>query len=391
MIHLFLNAMAASAGAGLTYVRNVLPGLASRSDVYATVALDGRLRSEFGEYSNVTFLECVTTGAARRFWQEQRLLPGMIRTAQADVLVSAGNFALRNSPVPQILLSGNSLYTSEDFNRDLLSRRAYGLWLDTHIRAVFAKRSVAWADITVAPSRAFADTLSQWTGRRVEAIYHGFDREAFLRDDSPLPPHVQQTLTEARGTLKLLFVSHYNYYRNFETLLRVLPLLRQHRPVRLLLTCKLQPGANPGSYRTEAAARLVRELGIREEVIELGAIPYHRLAQVYREADVYVTPAYAETFAHPLVEAMASGLPIVAADTPVHREVCGESALYFPAFSPESAANRILELAASPPLRDQLLAAGAARWRDFSWTKHVEQILECAAFLIRETRAKSPS
>ena len=66
-------------------------------------------------------------------------------------------------------------------------------------------------------------------------------------------------------------------------------------------------------------------------VVELGAVPYSLLHQVYRECDIYVTPAYAESFAHPLVEAMASGLPIVASDLAVHREICQDAAIYFPA------------------------------------------------------------
>ncbi len=390
MMRLFLNALAASAGAGLTYVRNVVPWLASHAEVHTTVAVDERLRKELGDFPNVAFLECHTGGAAKRFWQEQRTLPRMIREAQADVLISAGNFALRSSPVPQILLSGNSLYTSHDFNRDLLARHAYGLWLDTRVRAIFAKRSIAWADVAVAPSRSFANVLSQWTGRKVEAIYHGFDHQAFFRDNSPLPEDLQQKLSSAKGHLKVLFVSHYNYYRNFETLLRAIPAIRQQCSVRVLLTCKLQPGANPGTYRTDAAARLVRELGIEKEVLELGAVPYQRLAQVYRQADIYVSPAYAETFAHPLVEAMASGIPIVAADTPVHREICGEAAQYFPTFSPGELAGHVVEVAGASQLRDRMVESGSQRSRDFSWQKHVGEILQIVAVLIRENRTKFP-
>ena len=66
--------------------------------------------------------------------------------------------------------------------------------------------------------------------------------------------------------------------------------------------------------------------------MELGAVPYSQLHQVYRECSMYVAPAYAELFAHPLVEAMASGLPVVAADSAVHREICQDAALYFPRF-----------------------------------------------------------
>ena len=40
-----------------------------------------------------------------------------------------------------------------------------------------------------------------------------------------------------------------------------------------------------------------------------------------------------ETFGHPLIEAMATAVPIVASDTQVHREVCGDAAIFFPGLS----------------------------------------------------------
>src|SRR5439155_26845342 len=103
-----------------------------------------------------------------------------------------------------------------------------------------ARRSIRWADLTVAPSEAFADELRRWTSARILAIHHGFDQDAFTRDSSPLAPEVEAKLGAVDKSLKLLFVSHYNYYRNFETLIRALPLLRDQlrgRPVKLLLTC----------------------------------------------------------------------------------------------------------------------------------------------------------
>src|SRR5438105_4956167 len=265
MIHLFFNALAASAGAGLTYVRNIVPEIFARKDMRATIVVVPALRREFQEIPNVTFIELEASGAARRFWREQSVLPKMIRQTNADVLISTGNFALRKSPVPQILLSGNSLYTSPDFYRDVLSRHDYGAWADTRIKAIFAKRSVSWADVTVTPSRAFADVLHQWTGHDVTSIYHGFNHSQFFQDACSLPPDVQEKIHAAAGALKLLFVSHYNYYRNFETLLRAVPILRERllgREIKLFLTCKLHSNQNPGSYRAEAALALVQQLNI---------------------------------------------------------------------------------------------------------------------------------
>lgn len=378
MTHLFINSLAASAGGGLTYIRNVLPRLAAEPGWGVTVALSPGLKQEFAGLPNIDFIE-MDIAPARRFWYEQSELPRVIRERRAEVLLSTGNFALRKSPVPQILLSRNSIYTSGDYYRDLLSRRQYRAWLDTHMRAVLAKKSVHWADITVAPSEAFAAELRRWAGGRVLAIHHGFDHDAFHRDSSPLPDDVETKLCAAEGSLKLLFVSHYNYYRNFETLIAALPRLRSSFPrssVKLFLTCELKAEKNPGGYQPQSAAKLVKDLGVEDMVIELGAVPYRQLHRLYPRADIYVSPAYTETFAHPLVEAMDSALPIVASDIPVHREIGGEAAVYFPRFSSDALAQCVMQVAESREKAGAISAAGLARAKTFSWENHVRQILE---------------
>jgi glycosyltransferase involved in cell wall biosynthesis len=390
-MHVFLNGLAASAGGGLTYLRNVIPELSNRLDIKATIVLSSDLRRKFEPSSNISYITLNSTmGAAGRFWREQFLLGRLIEESGADVLISAGNFALRHSPVPQILLSGNSLYTSRDFVSDLRSRREYLLLLDTFGKQIFAKRSILWADCTVAPSTAFAKELKRWTGINVKTIHHGFDHERFHHSAESLSSDLRLRLDAPHDTLLLLFVSHYNYYRNFETLLRAIPIIQQRlgtRPVKLLLTCKFESEKNPGAYKSNAAAALVDKLNIADHVLQLGAVPYEALAGLYALSHIYVTPAYTETFAHPLVEAMASGLPVVASDIPVHREVCGGAAVYFERFSHEELAKQVVQLAGSNDLRQSLIGLGLPRSRDFSWHNHVDQILALA----RDLQMRAPA
>jgi glycosyltransferase involved in cell wall biosynthesis len=385
MIRLFINGLAASAGAGPTYLRNVIPHLARRADVQATVLLSAELRGEFAEFPNISFAEASPSrGVVGRFVFEQTKLRDLLRRSGTQVLVSAGNFALWNSPVPQILLSGNSLYVSADFYRDVRERGDYILWTDTLIKGWFARRSVHWADVTVAPSKAFAEDLSKWTGKNVLFVHHGFDRSLFTRDSTPLPDSMQNQLLESDDALKLLFVSHYNYYRNFETLIRALPILRGRLPgkkIILLLTCHLSSSRNPGSYRAETAASLMNILGVWDNIVELGSVPYRLLHHLYHSCHIYVSPAYTETFAHPLVEAMSSGLPVVASDLPVHREICGDAGLYFPRFSPDALAERVLQIQESPDLAETLSRNALRRARDFSWGEHVERLVVLAGQL----------
>lgn len=387
MIHLFVNAGAASAGGGLTYIRNVVPRLSARDDARTTVLLGSALRDEIRESARVAVLvKDYAAGVTARFWYEQSVLPGVIRRSGANVLLSTGNFALYRSPIPQILLSRNALYISSDFFHDLRNRGDYRLRLDTEIKAALARSSVRAADSTVAPSAAFAAELRRWSGKQVISIHHGFDHVGFFGNQESLSQAMEAQLASTAGSLRLLFVSHYNYYRNFETLIRATSILKQRlrpRPVRLILTCKLSSRDNPGNYSAGSAAELVRELELNDEVVELGAVPYSLLHRIYRACDCYVTPAYAETFAHPLVEAMASGLPVLASDLAVHREICGDAALYFPRFSPQVLADRLMEIIQSPQQAVAMRERGLLRSRDFSWDKHVEALIQLAGSLVK--------
>jgi glycosyltransferase involved in cell wall biosynthesis len=385
MTHLFINGLAASAGGGLTYLRNVVPHLSRREGMKTTIAVSPELAEEFANLPGVFVQKTeVCGGAARRFYHEQIGLPGVIAGSGAQVLLSAGNFALRNSPVPQLLLSRNSLYLSAYFYRDLLSRRELGLWLDTRLKGMLARRSIRWADCTLAPSESFARQLESWSGRPVFALYHGFDPQQFVTGSWSLPAGIEQKLQASSGRPRLLFVSHYNYYRNFETLIRAVALLRGRSTtanVQLVLTCLLDAQQDSGGYRVHRTGALIRELNIADHVVELGTVPYHSLYSLYRACDIYVTPAYAESFAHPLVEAMSSGLPIIASDIPVHREICRDAALYFPHTSPQELADAVTHIVQSPEIAGTLSEKGTERSGQFSWKSHVTCLVAIAESL----------
>jgi glycosyltransferase involved in cell wall biosynthesis len=79
---------------------------------------------------------------------------------------------------------------------------------------------------------------------------------------------------------------------------------------------------------------------------------------------------------------MSSGLPVVASDLPVHREICQEAALYFPCFSPDVLAERVVQVHQSPELAEKLSSAGLNRAQDFRWDQHVERLLALAEELV---------
>ena len=80
MIRIFINGLAASAGAGLTYLHNVIPHLSALPGVQTTLAVQPSLRQNFERLSTIDLICPLNiSGSARRFIFEQTKLPGLIK------------------------------------------------------------------------------------------------------------------------------------------------------------------------------------------------------------------------------------------------------------------------------------------------------------------------
>jgi glycosyltransferase involved in cell wall biosynthesis len=175
-------------------------------------------------------------------------------------------------------------------------------------------------------------------------------------------------------------LSHYNYFRDFETVFQALATLRaQQADLHITLSARLAPGLRPGGYDTTAAYHLLHQLGLAGAVTMLGAVAYDELPRVYRAAHAVICPSYAESFGQTLLEAMALGLPVVASDIPAHREVAGAAALFFAAGDAADLARCCRRLMDDPALRARLRQAGLERAPSFSWRRHFQQLLAAAA------------
>ncbi|MEP7337866.1 MAG: glycosyltransferase family 1 protein [Acidobacteriota bacterium] len=387
MARVLLNGLASTAGGGITYLQNVLPCLNRSGGEHEYLVLvppehQGRYQCFSAERTQIQTAH-IYGGTLARMWWEQTGLRGFIKSQRIDVLVSLGNFALAASPVPQILFNRNDLYFSPEFARDLQSRKLRGALIAHRMKSWLARQSIKQATINVAPTAAFSNRIQANGGLsriNVEALPFGFDFEGFTNDRQALPEAVLAKLNLNKNCRRLLYVSHYNYFRNFETLIRALPLVKSRlkqqtgQDVQLVLTTNIERGAVYGGYDATAAAELIDRLGVREDIAMLGAVEYGGLHQLYGLCDVFVCPSYSESFGHPLVEAMATGTPVVSADLPVHREVCGEAAIYFDVFDETALAAQCVRVLADQTLSEKLRTDGLARSRQFSWDEHVRQL-----------------
>lgn len=232
-----------------------------------------------------------------------------------------------------------------------------------------ARFVVEGADQLVFVCRALADRAAALGTPRREPriVYTGLDHAAFRPGDA----------VEARRELGLpedgeivLSVAQLVQKKGNVHLVRAFARVAGERPRALLVL--VGSGRDEEMLRAEAAA-----LGIAERVRFAGQQPGPRVARFMVAADVFALPSLKEGFPNVLLEASASGLPLVAAAVDGVPELVrdGDNGLLVPPADPSALAGALLRLLGDPAERARL--AGAARHKattEFSWTRHVDQM-----------------
>jgi glycosyltransferase involved in cell wall biosynthesis len=94
-----------------------------------------------------------------------------------------------------------------------------------------------------------------------------------------------------------------------------------------------------------------------------------QIAALYNRADIVIVPSICEGFGLPLLEAMAYGVPVIAANTSSLPEVGGDASLLLDPHSPPQWAAAIERLTSDVDLPRRLAKAGLSRVRQFSWER----------------------
>jgi glycosyltransferase involved in cell wall biosynthesis len=116
---------------------------------------------------------------------------------------------------------------------------------------------------------------------------------------------------------------------------------------------------------------------LKSRVYELGHLEDESdRAILYSAAEAFIFPSLYEGFGIPVLEAMACGCPVIASDIEPLKEVGGESAVFFKVDNEGDLVKNIKEVSQNQELRQEMIASGLERVKNFSWQKCAEKTLK---------------
>jgi glycosyltransferase involved in cell wall biosynthesis len=116
--------------------------------------------------------------------------------------------------------------------------------------------------------------------------------------------------------------------------------------------------------------------GVEERVLDLGFIPSEDLPALYSAASALVFPSLFEGFGLPLIEAMACGCPIVAAESTAIPEITGGAALLFDPLQTEQIAGAIHRVMTDEELRTHLVKEGLRFAEGYRWPRIISRLVQ---------------
>lgn len=294
-------------------------------------------------------------------------LPGMLRRHRCDlVFMPAGNRRLAWSyGVP-------SVGTVHDFSQLHVPQKYDAARMFYIMRVLPGMMRRLTRVISVSEStRRDLESFARVPAERIRVIYNGADLKRF----APRPPD------EARAELpaELHIPERYVLYlarlehpgKNHVRLLEAFAALKRSTdlPHKLVLVGGRWNGA-------EIIHARVAELGLSDLVVFPGFVPNEALPALYAAADAFAFPSLFEGFGIPVLEAMASGTPVCAANTSSIPEVIGDAGLLFDPLDVPAMTDCLSRLLRDQPLRQRLIAAGIERAAGFTWDAAAKATLE---------------
>lgn len=234
------------------------------------------------------------------------------------------------------------------------------------------RRGLSRGDAIIAVSTSTRSDLMEYfdvSGEKIEVVYQGVS-DAF-REHLP-----EARLKDARARLGLekpyvLFVGNPKPHKNMDNVVRSYARALQIADFEADLVCIGDRGT--GDFKIQQRAE---QLHIADRVRLLGHVADELLPAVYQGATLFLFPTLYEGFGLPVIEAMASGVPVITSNNSALKEVAEGYAHLVDPLDVDEIAHALAHCMSDREHREALAKLGLRRAEDFRWSKTAAQTLE---------------
>lgn len=314
-----------------------------------------------GTYRGEPGVEEVVMRARSVLSWDQGAMPTAVRRHGIDLLFNPKYSIPLSAPCPSVwVCHGLDWYVMPWASR-LIDRMSHRF---------LVPRYAARADAIIAVSEVTRNHVMHYLkvpAERVVTVYSGVD-DVFRRPPDP------GRLREIRAKYSLperflLYAGAIYPPKNFRRLVRAYALVGPGRGIPLVVA------GGENRFLSERELREPDALGISEWVRWPGWVDQEELAGFYALAEALLLPSLFESFGLPVLEAMASGCPVITADRYGTKELAEGAAVLVDPESVESIASGIRRILDDEPLRAHLIVAGRERSREFGWGRCASEVL----------------
>jgi glycosyltransferase involved in cell wall biosynthesis len=292
-------------------------------------------------------------------WEQYDLRMAAIRE-EVDLIHSPAFSVPKWTNIPKVVTAHDLIITKyPNLMPSPVARWYFGKWIPSTYKT---------ADHIIAVSRTTKGELVNMLGldpEKITVIYHGID-PVFTRTTEPGEinriRHINHVPMEF-----FLMVGSFEERKNIHIAIDAFSRIsKSSNMLRLLLV------GRENDYQHKMKA-LVKDLGLEEKVLFPGYIPDRELVTLYSMATAFLFPSSAEGFGLPLLEAMATGCPIITSDLMVFREIADDAIVQVPVGDPVELSKEMLRMLAEPEHRAVYVRRGLARSLKFDWDIAVEE------------------
>ena len=226
------------------------------------------------------------------------------------------------------------------------------------------KKSIRLADSVIVPSRYTKSQVKLFFGKekadKCQVVPHGVDPVFFRECNGHFPGDYFLCVgtVEPRKNLK-------NIIRAFDTYVRK----KKDRKTELIWVGKM-------GWENNSAFEQIKARGLSKRIRFLHQVDDKELAGLYRGAIALVFPSLSEGFGLPVLEAMASGCPIIHSERGAIKEIAGECQVAVDPMMPDRIAEGMIRVTEDVGLRERMISAGRKRARRYTWKKAARATVE---------------